>query len=136
MEYEDIIYRYFLMYFPYYENRILRYYMFTNTELMAELDNGHYVVYDSLHNTCREFSKSNELEDEEHWRLEFARRLYKMMEHQAISQNTLSEISGISIVTISSYMNGKSTPSLYNAEKLARALRCGVEDLIKFPTRR
>lgn len=47
-----------------------------------------------------------------------------------ITQKQLSEISGVPRISIIRYESGKYHPNLKNAEKLAAALRCTIEDLI------
>ena len=125
----------FLMLYPMDRKKIIGHYMFSDTELIMVLDDGRNALYDWMDGTVRFFQKTNSIDDENIWRLEFARRLYKKMISRCMSQHALSELTGISWITISKYMNGKSTPSLYNAEKLARALRCDINELIKFPTK-
>ena len=70
---------------------------------------------------------------EDRWRIHFARRLYKKMLQRGFDQQELSLRTGISINTISKYMNGHSTPSFYNAYKMANALECSVSDFLHFP---
>lgn len=125
----------FLMQCPIDRDMIVRHYMFSETELVVVLKDGRSVLYDWMEGTYRFFVKTKCIDNEDAWRLEFARRLYKKMTARGMSQNTLAELSGISFITISKYMNGKSTPSLFNAEKLANALKCSVGELINFPTR-
>ena len=47
-----------------------------------------------------------------------------------MNRDLLSYKTGISTVTLSKYMNGKTTPSTYNIQKIAQALRCSVTELI------
>jgi len=46
-----------------------------------------------------------------------------------ISQEELSERTGISQVMISKYLNAKATPSFYRIEQIARVLKCSVSEL-------
>ena len=57
------------------------------------------------------------------------------MNEKCIGQEALSEITGISKVTISGYVNGKSLPSLYNADRIAEALSISIDKLLDFPKR-
>lgn len=66
---------------------------------------------------------------EEEWRKVFSSRLYNRLITLGMSQETLSEITGISRVTLSKYFNGKATPSFYNADKIARALKSSLTEL-------
>ena len=54
-----------------------------------------------------------------------------MMERRGIKQTELSRISGVPQPIISNILSGKTpNPSAMTAYKLARALRCAVEDLL------
>lgn len=67
--------------------------------------------------------------NEEAWRRNFSKRLLIKMKRKGISQERLSDLSGISTVTISKYVNGLASPSGYNLERLSRALQCSVSEL-------
>ena len=75
-------------------------------------------------------AESCSMDDEKAWRKEFAKRLQYKMQINNMPRWKLSEITGISEVTISKYANGKVTPSMYNAERLAKALKCSVLEFI------
>lgn len=68
---------------------------------------------------------------EEEWRKVFSDRLHNRLIALGMSQETLSEITGISRVTLSKYFNGKATPSSYNSKKLAEALKCPIGELLE-----
>lgn len=68
---------------------------------------------------------------EEEWRKVFSDRLHNRLITLGMSQETLSEITGISQVTLSKYFNGKATPSTYNSKKLAEALKCPIGELVE-----
>ena len=67
--------------------------------------------------------------DEEDWRRIFADRLCEYMCTKGITQQSLSEYTGISKGAINKYVNGKATPSAYVLSKLARAFDCTIMDL-------
>lgn len=71
----------------------------------------------------------NNIFNDEIMRREFGRRLKTLLELRGMTQNELSEETGISQVSISKYLNGKSDPSLLNVLKIARALDCSLDDL-------
>lgn len=95
-------------------------------ELTIDLDNGDRYVYEGLGNKMSRVRNKDQLGEmtECEWRNEFASRLNRKMEQAFIDQTELSERTGISKVTLSSYMNGRSTPSVYNLRKIANALNC------------
>lgn len=47
-----------------------------------------------------------------------------------MSQEQLAEASGVTRASISRYENGERRPNAWTAIKIARALRCTVEDLL------
>jgi DNA-binding Xre family transcriptional regulator len=67
---------------------------------------------------------------ESEWRERFADKLERKMKSSGISRWKLSEMTGISEVSLSKYVNCKATPSGYNIERLASALECSVSELI------
>ena len=71
----------------------------------------------------------DDLYDEEEWRKIFADRLAEYMCTKRITQQALSEYTGLSKGAINNYVNGNATPSAYALSKLARALDCTVMDL-------
>ena len=136
--------KYEIMMFEDYESRykfdaekVVDYYMFDNTQLIVELEDGSKILYDYMEKTIRYLRRPGSSEEndmsEEKWRYEFSQRLRKKMQLRGYGQDTLSQETGISRVTISHYMTGKSIPNLYNANKIANALKCNVIEFIRFP---
>lgn len=111
------------------------YYSFDMTQLIIELNNGKKVLYDHMDKTYRYIRsvRSDEDDSEERWKYEFSQRLRKKMQLRSIGQDELSNITGLSRPMISRYASGRSIPSLYNAEKIAIALKCSITELIRFP---
>lgn len=95
-------------------------------ELTIDLDNGDRYVYEGLGNIMSRVRNKEQLGEmtEYEWRNEFAARLKRKMDQAFVDQTILSERTGISKATLSSYMNGKSTPSIYNLRKIANTLNC------------
>lgn len=67
--------------------------------------------------------------DDEVWKQNFARKLIRRMHNFQVSQEWLSEKTGISQRMISQYANGRSAPSGPNIERIARALACSTSEL-------
>lgn len=98
-------------------------------ELTIKLKSGRTVAYDDLTKTIRTLPKdSNNMTDEE-IKIEFGKRLQKMMYIRGVTQTELSEQSGIPQPMISSYMTGRTMPSFAKVDKIARVLKCSVDDL-------
>ena len=63
--------------------------------------------------------------------MEFRERLRDEMDYQGISANALAEITGISKRTIDNYLKtNPQEPGVYNAQKIAKALKVSVEYLV------
>lgn len=101
--------------------------------LVAKLKNGKFVVYDLILGTSMwtddPYKKYNP-ETEEEFRKYFSRKLYRMMRYRGFNQDDISMRTGLSLCSVSKYMNGIATPSAYKISLLAKALRCSVDDLI------
>lgn len=66
--------------------------------------------------------------EEEEWRERFANKLNAIMEALGMTKEELAYKSGVSVISLYSYLTSRSTPSLYNATKLARVLNCTLTD--------
>ena len=51
-----------------------------------------------------------------------------MMLNRGLTQSDLSDLTGLSQPQLSRYINGKTLPSAFVVEKLAKALKCNVDD--------
>lgn len=56
------------------------------------------------------------------------RRLRIIMRNRGINRLQLSEMTGISLMSIGRYINGSRTPSGYALRKFTKALNCSVDD--------
>lgn len=105
-------------------------------EIVVTLGDGSKVKYNGVEHRYTILSKKVSVEDrrdfmtEEECRYEFARRLRGCMRDRGMTQTELSDLTDISQVTMSKYINGRALPGYYNISRLARALRCSVNDLI------
>lgn len=97
-------------------------------ELTVKLTDGSAVLYDDILHAIRRLPKDANKLSETEFRREFAFRLGNIMKHKCINQMDLSEKTGISQTTISGYLNGKGTPSFYNVDKIAKALKCSTDE--------
>ena len=69
---------------------------------------------------------------EQEWREAFSKRLKKLAYMQGpYNQKQLAELSGISEVTISYYINGLRAPKADNILRLANALNCTTDLLVR-----
>lgn len=128
MERRDPIVERFKLYFPvlYYETE--RYLRIDDYGLTAELKDGSVIEYDDMSISFRNLpSNSRELTEQECKR-EFGMRLKKMLGRKGMTQSDLAEATGIQQSLLSTYMNGKTMPSLYVIDKIAKALDCSTDE--------
>lgn len=123
----------FATYFPTFAEQTVDWYPNGRSEITVILEDGSVKYYNHLYRTIR-YAKSVETyenETEEDLRRVFAKRLNDRMVMLGVTQYELAEMTGLSSVTLSKYMNGKATPSLHNARKIERALKCSIYELIE-----
>ena len=96
--------------------------------LVAHLDDGTSVIYDNYLKTIRRLPDNPRELTEEECRNEFGIRLRKVMQRKLISQKELAAKTGIDESLLSSYINGKRSPSFYKVDQIAKALDCSTED--------
>lgn len=105
--------------------------------LIATLNDGTTVCYDDMFNSISTIKSDGDEElTDLQIRREFSRRVYRKMLRQGISQKELSEITGLSEVSLSNYLNRKSAPGLQAIYKIAKALNCSADELIYVDYRR
>ena len=103
-------------------------------EMTFKLDDGSKIAFDRISQSIKTvyspdtYNKPYEVTEDE-CRMEFALNLKRRMMLCGMSNEDLSELSDISRVSISKYVNGRSLPNIYNLRKLARALKCSVREL-------
>lgn len=129
--YNDILDR-FKQYYPVIATNIVDWYSNGENTIIVILADGSRMEYHNILNTVR--NVRNLLEDEfneENYQRDFSYNLFSKMADAGFNQVMLSEKTGISQVSISKYLNKKALPSIYNCEKIARALGCSVSELTK-----
>lgn len=112
----------------YIEQNKIKCYAINEWDLFIELKNGDKFVYDSYHNTVIfNLHKINELTEEQEIK-EFARNLCRLINRNGMTQQEFAKSIGVSRVTVNRYMNGKQIPDYLTLSKMARALKCSVDD--------
>lgn len=102
-------------------------------EITIRTSDGLKLRYDYVNNTVRTvYSPYIDLSnfDEQKWRKEFAIRLDHRMKYYGVTIDELSYMTGISKVTISKYLNAKSTPSSFNLKQISQALHISSSEFI------
>lgn len=113
-------------------DRVVDWYPSGYQEITVKLDNGKTLVYNHITQKIRYVSDRSENItelDDEAWQAKFAEKLANKIRMFGITQEQLSEMTGISQVSISGYKKGKKMPSVLNCKKLAKALRCSISEL-------
>ena len=99
---------------------------------------GRCVVYNNILKAY-EFGRSLEILEERHdpsyddeqvFRSQFASRLYERLMLQEMTQEELAIETGLSVGTISNYVNAETKVSFFAVFKIAKALRCTAEELM------
>lgn len=119
--------------YPFVASKTVDWYPVSHNHICVRTNDGQKYVYGFIGASLTKVHDPDEsysYDDEQLWRKEFAKRLQYKMQINNMPRWKLSEITGISEVTISNYSNGKATPSMYNAGRLARALKCSVLELM------
>lgn len=123
------IFRNLEMYFPFVFREMEEMIETDSNSLAVKLQDGSWVLYDDYAKTIRNLPKDINNMTEEECRNEFGKRLYRIMYLKGITQQELSDITGISQPMISAYVSGKVTPSFYKVDKIAKAIGCSADDL-------
>lgn len=98
-----------------------------NTFVMS-LNDGRQFLFDAWECTIRRLPRNSNDISEDECKHELGMRLRHIMLCRGMSEQELSEKTGIHVVVLSRYINGKTTPSFYNIDKIAKALKCSIDD--------
>ena len=126
----DFMFENFCFNFPLYRDEVESYRDYSDFELLVRLKSGKELIYEDIQCSV---DFMNNLSGEDAWRRRFGMKLRHLMYKSGLYQGDLAKMCGISMRSLSLYINGKSVPSLYNAEKIAKALGCTTEELLRFP---
>jgi predicted XRE-type DNA-binding protein len=105
--------------------------------ILASLDDETKIEFNSLDKTIRDVTRLynhefNETLDEVAWRKEFGHKLHRIITDKGMTQEKLSEVTGISRQMLSRYVRGTSTPSGYILSRIVETLGCDIRELTKF----
>lgn len=117
--------------------KVKSYELFDESELLIKTFDNKVYLYDVTNRstTPRHITlRSGEKITNKVWLREVSYRIRTKMLMAGIGVDDLSDISGLSNITIERYLNAESMPSAMNLQKIAIALRCTLDDLTTFPT--
>lgn len=109
-------------------DQAVTFYTDAEAEIRIVLENGKQYSYDMYTETIRLLPNVYDMSEDE-CLYEFSFRLRRLMYRKGITQEMLSERTGIAQPLISRYINGKSCPSFYKVDKIAKAIGCSIDDL-------
>ena len=127
MNKREFVERLKLTYRPIYDSAT-KYEEVSPNEMLIKTEDGCVYLYDIYGDTIRTMPKNSNM-DIETFAIEFGERLRRIMDRKGITQEILSEETGISQTIISRYILGKSVPGLYAVDKISIVLGCRIDDL-------
>ena len=121
--------RNFTLYFPMTAEKTVECKTANKIVLTAKLSDGSSVIYDDTNHSIRTLPQDSRNMSEGEFKRELSYRLRSLMRYRGVTQWGLSKMTGISNVLLSNYVNGKTIPSAYKLDKIAKALDCSMDDL-------
>jgi DNA-binding Xre family transcriptional regulator len=115
-------------YFPLITEHTVEFIPDDRTSMVMRLDTGESFLYDDYDKTIRRLPSDSGSMTELEFRREFCFRVRKIMMVKGITQSELSDITGITQPALSNYLSCKTTPGFYAVDKIAKALKCSVDD--------
>lgn len=118
----------FIMRFPFIAEKVVEYWESSDYGITVRLEGGDIFLYDDVDGSIRKLPKNSNVMTEDECRNEFGNRLRRLLAVKTISQDELCDRVGIHPVMLSRYMNGKTTPSFYIVDKIAKVLNCSIDE--------
>lgn len=117
------------LYFPDLLGKVIHAREYVYLMLLLETNSKYDYFYNLTNNVLIPIPKSDQDLDKESFRRIFGVLLRRALECSGLTQEELSEKTGIPQPNISDYLYGKHFPSFYQIDKMAKAMNCSVEDL-------
>mgnify|MGYP002509153563 CR=1 FL=1 len=136
-EYSDRVIDDFKRWYPLFYERSVKRIPIGFHLLLVVLEDGTKLEFSSIDNTLRDVTRTYDLEFNDHmsddeYRVALGDRLKALMKDRAIKQETLADMVGISRQIMSRYVNGRTTPNVHIARRMARVLDCDIREIIDF----
>lgn len=122
----------FISHYPSYQTKINAYREISPYELCIRLNDDTRLIYDTTDKTIRFLPRDSNSMTEQERRHEFGIRLRRLMWYEGMTQEKLSDVTGITQAMISRYLTGHSSPSFSNVDKICKALGCSMDRLRYF----
>lgn len=117
------------LYFPGLLGEVVHVREYVQFMLLLETNTKYDYFYNITNNVLIPIPKDDKNLDKESFRRIFGVLLRRALECSGLTQEELSEKTGIPQPNISDYLYGKHFPSFYQIDKMAKAMNCSVEDL-------
>lgn len=117
------------LYFPDLLGEVVHAREYVQFMLLLETNTEYDYFYNITNNVLIPIPKDDKNLDKESFRRIFGVLLRRVLECSGLTQEELSEKTGIPQPNISDYLYGKHFPSFYQIDKMAKAMNCSVEDL-------
>lgn len=127
------IYREYELYYGSDRFKVLRWEPFGKYGIIVYQEGGYKSYYDSLTNTVynvRQRTDDSDFISDDVYAKRFAWKFRTAVYASGLSREDICDLAGISNGSLSNYMNGKKMPTIVNICKLAKILKCPVQDLI------
>lgn len=124
---KDLIFEHMAEQFPFLARDAVEYYMDGPSELVVRLNDGRSFAYDDMYKTFRRLPTDYNLTEIE-CKIEFGNRLRRVMACKGVNETTLAERTGIQRTLLSNYISGRTNPSFYAVDRIAKALGCSVDE--------
>lgn len=116
-------------YFPFLANDIQGWVKNDEWGITVRTRQGETFFYDDYEHTIRRLPAYSSDITEEESRMEFGYRLRRLMYKKGMTQTELADLAGIQRTQLNNYINGKTSPSFYIVDRIAKALGCSTDDL-------
>lgn len=117
------------LYFPDLLGEVVHAREYVQFMLLLETNTKYDYFYNITNNVLIPIPKDDKNLDKDSFRRIFGVLLRRALECSGLTQEDLSEKTGIPQPNISDYLYGKHFPSFYQIDKMAKAMNCSVEDL-------
>lgn len=117
------------LYFPDLLGEVVHVREYVQFMLLLETNTKYDYFYNITNNVLIPIPKDDKNLDKESFRRIFGVLLRRALECSGLTQEELSEKTGIPQPNISDYLYGKHFPSFYQIDKMAKAMNCSVEDM-------
>lgn len=117
--------------FPWLFKRMTSFEEIDDYMVFIDLNDGRTLLYDIFIHEFKEVKRFDDVFEltEDEWKLGFSHLLAKRIQMRRMTQYELANKLGVSEMTISRYITGKSLPSVYMMNKITKVLKCSQEDL-------